>query len=220
VFDEFDSIAGRRSGRSDGGTRAGNAIVAQLLTELDGFRPEVPVLIIGTTNRIDIIDDALLRPSRFRPIRIDLPDEVARREIARVHAKHFQVEVSEQLLDRISRATDKMNGDEIRSIFRDARADELVGYPRRRADARRLGELVGALRLSQQEHQIDSTVETAGHRPGRRAGLTVITPARVTPRRPPADREVAVTETVEAGGSGPVIRMPSQRTDSEEEQSS
>ena len=67
VFDEFDSIAGRRSGNEDGGARAGNAIVAQLLTELDGFRPEVPVLIIGTTNRIDLIDDALLRPSRFRP---------------------------------------------------------------------------------------------------------------------------------------------------------
>ena len=79
VFDEFDSIAGRRSGRDDGGSRAGNAIVAQLLTELDGFRPEVPVLIIGTTNRIDIIDDALLRPSRFRPIKIGLPDEPARR---------------------------------------------------------------------------------------------------------------------------------------------
>ena len=70
VFDEFDSIAGKRTGRDDGGSRAGNAVVAQLLTELDGFRPEVPVLIIGTTNRIDIIDEALLRPSRFREIKI------------------------------------------------------------------------------------------------------------------------------------------------------
>jgi transitional endoplasmic reticulum ATPase len=159
VFDEFDSIAARRTGRADGGSRAGNAIVAQLLTELDGFRPEVPVLIIGTTNRIDIIDDALLRPSRFKPVRIDLPDDTARREIAAVHARHFGIRVSDRLLDRISEATDKMNGDEIRSIFRDARADELVGDARRPASARRLGELVGELRRAQQEHQIDAALD-------------------------------------------------------------
>ncbi len=83
VFDEFDSIAAKRTGRDDGGSRAGNAVVAQLLTELDGFRPEVPVLIIGTTNRIDMIDEALLRPSRFRRSRSDLPMSPARKEIAR-----------------------------------------------------------------------------------------------------------------------------------------
>lgn len=216
VFDEFDSIAGRRSGRGDGGSRAGNAIVAQLLTELDGFRPEVPVLIIGTTNRIDIIDDALLRPSRFRPIRIDLPDELARREIAKVHARHFGIPVSGGLLDRISRATDRMNGDEIRSIFRDARADELVGEPRRPADARRLGELVGALRLGQQEHEIDST-EVAGTRPGRRATFTVLTPLRRPARRLVPEGELTVTETVPTGGSAPVIRPSEPSIDSEEE---
>jgi transitional endoplasmic reticulum ATPase len=220
VFDEFDSIAGRRSGRSDGGTRAGNAIVAQLLTELDGFRPEVPVLIIGTTNRIDIIDDALLRPSRFRPIRIDLPDEHARRDIARVHAQHFGVKVSGRLLDRISRATDKMNGDEIRSIFRDARADELVGKPPRPADARRLGELVGALRLSQQEHQIDSAADAVPGRPARRPGLTRLTgPRRSAARRPETDGELTVTETVPPRGPGPTIAPQSPHIESEEEQS-
>ncbi|MBY8847826.1 ATP-binding protein [Saccharothrix sp. MB29] len=165
VFDEFDSIAGRRTGREDGGSRAGNAIVAQLLTEMDGFRPEVPVLIIGTTNRLDIIDDALLRPSRFRPIRIDLPDEAARREIARVHAAHFEVEVSEAVLDRIAVATSRMNGDEIRSIFRDARANEVVGDPPRRADARALGELVGLLRRNAQERDSDRQAGAAGRRP-------------------------------------------------------
>jgi transitional endoplasmic reticulum ATPase len=134
VFDEFDSIAAQRSGRDDGGSRAGNAIVAQLLTELDGFRPEVPVLIIGTTNRIDLIDEALLRPSRFRPIRIDLPDAAARLEIARVHAAHFGVPVTPGLLRGIAAAAEGLNGDDIRSIFRDGRADELVGS--RRASTR------------------------------------------------------------------------------------
>ncbi|MCP4657045.1 MAG: ATP-binding protein, partial [bacterium] len=70
VFDEFDSIAARRTGRDDGGSRAGNALVAQILTEMDGFRPEVPILVIGTTNRRELIDEALLRPSRFQPVAI------------------------------------------------------------------------------------------------------------------------------------------------------
>jgi transitional endoplasmic reticulum ATPase len=183
VFDEFDSIAGRRSGRDDGGSRAGNAIVAQLLTELDGFRPEVPVLIIGTTNRIDIIDDALLRPSRFRPIKIDLPDERAREAIARVHAEHFEIEHSDALLTAIAAATEGMNGDEIRSIFRDARADELAG-DRRRPDARRLGELIGTLRLAQQQRDIDKArqfgrpVSGHGSHPAAGRSMTVLTGPR------------------------------------------
>jgi len=92
-FDEFDSIAGQRSAHAGGGERANNAVVAQLLTELDGFRRDQAVLLIGTTNRIDIIDEALLRPSRLRPIEIGMPDFNARREVARKHAESFGVEV-------------------------------------------------------------------------------------------------------------------------------
>jgi transitional endoplasmic reticulum ATPase len=168
VFDEFDSIASKRSGRDDGGSRAGNAVVAQLLTELDGFRPEVPVLIIGTTNRIDIIDEALMRPSRFRGINIGLPeDPESRRAIARIHARHFQVECGDELLDAIANATNGMNGDEIRSIFRDAKVNELVG-DRRTADARVLGEIIGRLRAAQQEREAESR-ELSG-RPGAHGG--------------------------------------------------
>ena len=88
-FDEFDSIAAQRSNYSDGGARANNAVVAQLLTELDGFRQDQTVLVIGTTNRIDIIDEALLRPSRFRPLEIGLPDAAARRRVAQIQARSF-----------------------------------------------------------------------------------------------------------------------------------
>jgi transitional endoplasmic reticulum ATPase len=152
VFDEFDSIAARRSGQPDGGSRAGNAVVAQLLTELDGFRPEVPVLIIGTTNRLDIIDEALLRPSRFRPIEIGPPEVDARREIAAHHARHFGVEVGPQLLDHIATSTQGCSGDEIRSLFRDARAGELVG-DHRPADPYRLGQVLGELRRARRQRE-------------------------------------------------------------------
>jgi transitional endoplasmic reticulum ATPase len=180
VFDEFDSIAAKRSGRDDGGSRAGNAVVAQLLTELDGFRPEVPVLIIGTTNRIDIIDEALLRPSRFREIKIGLPEEpAARKEIARIHAAHFEVAVTDELLDVIANATNGMNGDEIRSIFRDAKTNELVG-DRRPADARVLGEMIGRLRLAQQNREAESR-ELSG-RPTARPGRAAHRAAPLTPR--------------------------------------
>ncbi|HEY6190519.1 MAG TPA: ATP-binding protein [Pyrinomonadaceae bacterium] len=91
-FDEFDSIASQRSTYSDGGARANNAVVAQFLTEMDGFRQEQAVLVIGTTNRIDIIDEALLRPSRLRPIEISLPDHTGRRRVAEIHAQNFGVD--------------------------------------------------------------------------------------------------------------------------------
>jgi transitional endoplasmic reticulum ATPase len=91
-FDEFDSIASQRSTYSDGGARANNAVVAQFLTEMDGFRQEQAVLVIGTTNRIDIIDEALLRPSRLRPIEISLPDHTGRQRVAEIHAQNFGVD--------------------------------------------------------------------------------------------------------------------------------
>jgi transitional endoplasmic reticulum ATPase len=122
VFDEFDSIAARRSGGVDdgGGTRAANAMVAQILTEMDGFRPDVPMIVIGTTNRLDIIDSALLRPSRFRSFHIGLPDPEARKQIIRVHARDHHIELADDLVEGIAAATEGWNGDEIRSLFRDA----------------------------------------------------------------------------------------------------
>lgn len=117
-FDEFDSIAARRGNLTDGASRASNAVVAQLLTELDGFRDDQDLLVIGTTNRLDIIDAALLRPSRFQPVEIGLPDVTARRRIAAIHAHNFGVPLPDaDMLDQIAAETEGFNGDEIRAIF-------------------------------------------------------------------------------------------------------
>lgn len=156
VFDEFDSIAAKRTGRDDGGSRAGNALVAQILTEMDGFRPDVPMLVIGTTNRLNLIDEALLRPSRFQPIAIGLPDEAARRRIAEVHARHFRVEVSPELLDVIADATYGFNGDQIRSLFRDACVGMHCESPPKQPTPERLGFLVGRVRAASDEQRVES----------------------------------------------------------------
>jgi transitional endoplasmic reticulum ATPase len=155
VFDEFDAIAGRRTERDDGGGRAGNAMVAQLLTELDGFREDVPYLVIGTTNQLRLIDPAMLRPSRFRPIRIDLPRIEARRAIIRVHAKRFNIELSDELVEMIAEATNFRSGDDIQSIFRDAYVGRhLHDVPAE--DPQRLGELVGRLNRAVREQREDT----------------------------------------------------------------
>ena len=159
VFDEFDAIATKRSGREDGGNRAGNAVVAQMLTEMDGFRPDVPMLVIGTTNRLELIDEALLRPIRFQAIPIDLPDEVARRGIVQVHAKHFQLDqyLSPALLDIIAEATSLFNGDEIRLIFRQAYVGLYCEKPPREINAQRFGELVGDIRRNKEKRNTDAS---------------------------------------------------------------
>jgi len=150
VFDEFDSIAASRSTSDDGGSRAGNAMVAQILTEMDGFRPDVQMLVIGTTNRLEIIDRALLRPSRFQSFHIGLPDPDARRGIIEVHSERFSIDVT-GLIDPLVTASDGWNGDEIRALFRDA----FVGQWRedKAADAERLGELVGLYQRARREQQ-------------------------------------------------------------------
>jgi transitional endoplasmic reticulum ATPase len=119
-----------------------------------------------------MIDDALLRPSRFKPVRIDLPGLQARKEIAAKHAERYKVPVDDRLLDQIARSTEQMNGDEISSIFRDARAGEIIGQLRekpRPADAFRLGELVGLLRRTMRERDLDREQPT-GPRRGAAAG--------------------------------------------------
>ncbi|MFF3329843.1 ATP-binding protein [Streptomyces sp. NPDC002888] len=151
VFDEFDAIAAERSARQDGGSRVGNSVVAQILTEMDGFRPEVQMLVIGTTNRIDIIDSALLRPSRFRSIHIELPSLAARRQILRHHAHRYHVELEDELLELISGATDLWNGDELRSLMRNASIEEnLEGRP---PTALQMGRLVGRIQHERRQRK-------------------------------------------------------------------
>lgn len=129
VFDEFDSIAFHRGGGEDGASRASNAVVAQLLTEMDGFRGDQQVLVIGTTNRTDIIDPAFLRPSRLTPIEIPLPAEAARRRIIEIYLAKYMIRrdaAIDACLDRVVEGSRGFNGDDLQSLFRDAKSQELL----------------------------------------------------------------------------------------------
>ena len=86
-FDEIDAIAPRRGGNF-GDANVTERVVSQLLTELDGLEDLRNVVTIGATNRIDIVDNALLRPGRFdRIVEVPVPDKESRMEILRIHTK-------------------------------------------------------------------------------------------------------------------------------------
>ncbi|MBV9668089.1 MAG: CDC48 family AAA ATPase, partial [Nitrososphaeraceae archaeon] len=86
-FDELDAVAPRR-GRSEGDAHVTERVISQMLTEMDGLEDLKGVVVIGATNRPDIIDEALLRPGRFdRILEVPLPDKEARKDILKIHTK-------------------------------------------------------------------------------------------------------------------------------------
>lgn len=87
-FDELDSIAQARGGSSGDGGGAGDRVVNQLLTEMDGVGSKKQLFFIGATNRPDILDDALLRPGRLdQHIYIPLPDKPSRLNILKANLR-------------------------------------------------------------------------------------------------------------------------------------
>jgi SpoVK/Ycf46/Vps4 family AAA+-type ATPase len=117
-FDEIDAIASRRL--SGPGSELRASLVAQLLTEMDGFEPLKGVVVLASTNRIEAIDPALLRPGRFdRIIHIGLPDEPCCRKILEVALRDKPV-VEGLPLDRLAAASTGLSGAEIVAACNDA----------------------------------------------------------------------------------------------------
>lgn len=117
-FDEIDSIAPRRGTSSDGNVT--ERVVNQLLTEIDGLEALHDVVIIGATNRPDILDTALLRPGRFdRIIMTPVPDKAVRMEIFKIHTKNMPLAKDVKLEDLAERSEGYVGAD-IESICREA----------------------------------------------------------------------------------------------------
>jgi len=96
-IDEIDAVGRERGAGIGGGNDEREQTLNQLLTEMDGFKENKGVIIVGATNRVDILDPALLRPGRFdRQIEIGLPDRLGRIGILQVHAQNkiFDEDVS------------------------------------------------------------------------------------------------------------------------------
>src|SRR4051794_30046730 len=119
-IDEIDAI-GRK--RGDGGAAADrefDTTLNQLLVEMDGFNTNKGVILIGATNRVDVLDKALLRPGRFdRQIHIGLPDIAGREAILAVHA--LKVPLAEGAdLKSLARATAGFSGAELGNLINEA----------------------------------------------------------------------------------------------------
>ena len=125
-FDEIDSIVPRRGVRYDSGVT--DRIVNQLLTELDGLVRLEGVVVIGATNRPDIIDPALLRPGRFdRIIYVPPPDKKARLEILKVHTRKMPL-APDVNLQEIAELTEGYTGADLAALCREAAMTALREY--------------------------------------------------------------------------------------------
>ncbi|RPB02845.1 AAA-domain-containing protein [Choiromyces venosus 120613-1] len=90
IFDELDAICKQRGSKNDG-TGVGDSVVNQLLSKLDGVDQLNNILVIGMTNRMDMIDEALLRPGRLEVhMEISLPDEAGRHQILKIHTNKMR----------------------------------------------------------------------------------------------------------------------------------
>jgi len=88
-IDEIDAVGRERGSGIGGGNDEREQTLNQLLTEMDGFKENKGVIVVGATNRVDILDPALLRPGRFdRQVTVNLPDRLGRISILKVHSKN------------------------------------------------------------------------------------------------------------------------------------
>jgi len=124
IFDELDAVCKQRGSGAGGGTGVGDSVVNQLLSKLDGVDALNNILLIGMTNRKDMIDEALLRPGRLEVhVEISLPDEHGRAQILNIHTNNLS---KNNLLGRdvdinqLARETKNYSGAEISGLVRAA----------------------------------------------------------------------------------------------------
>jgi len=129
-IDEIDAVGRRRgSGANSGGHDEREQTLNAILVEMDGFASTDKVIVIAATNRVDVLDPALLRPGRFdRHIHVNLPDIAGREQILQVHAGRVKLD-PEVDLTRIARGTPGFSGADLESLINEgalhaARADQ------------------------------------------------------------------------------------------------
>jgi len=170
-IDEIDAVGRARGNRQmQGGNDERENTLNQLLTEMDGFGTNSGVIILAATNRVDILDKALLRAGRFdRQIHVDLPELNDRIEIFKVHLKPLQL--AEELdIKKLSRQTPGFSGADIANVCNEA-ALIAARHDKKKVDANdfnlAIDRIIGGLEkkskvlTSEEKHSI--AVHEAGH---------------------------------------------------------
>ena len=192
VFDELDSYAGARGRQDSGAAGADHSLVNQLLTEMDGFRSEELVFVVGTTNFVESLDPALLRPGRFEfALHIPYPNEEDRRAILRVHDAALGTQLSADALEYAVKRTDDLvpgpgggvrySGDHLQALCRQLARTRLreaqTGLSAPADVERAIEQYLDRPRLTTAEERVVATHE---------AGHAVV--ALACPSAPPIDR--------------------------------
>ena len=119
-IDEIDAVGRHRGHGVGGGHDEREQTLNALLVEMDGFTANENVIVIAATNRVDVLDPALLRPGRFdRQVTVNLPDAAGREQILRVHARKVKL-APEVDLGPIARATTGFSGAELANLVNEA----------------------------------------------------------------------------------------------------
>jgi cell division protease FtsH len=119
-IDEIDAVGRERGAGIGGGNDEREQTLNQLLTEMDGFKENKGVIVVGATNRVDILDAALLRPGRFdRQITVGLPDRLGRIGILKVHARNKPLAEDVSLVQLANR-TPGFSGADLANLLNEA----------------------------------------------------------------------------------------------------
>jgi cell division protease FtsH len=167
-IDEIDAI-GRKRGRADNSTEYDQTL-NQILVEMDGFEGRSTVVVLAATNRVDILDSALLRPGRFdRKVHVELPDRAARAAILKVHARGKPV-AADADLDELAARTTGLSGADLANLMNEGailsarKGADVIGMPEllEAIDRSLAGPARHGRRFSEHEREIVAYHE-AGH---------------------------------------------------------
>ncbi|CAI5510793.1 unnamed protein product [Closterium sp. Naga37s-1] len=119
-IDELDAVGRQRGGGMGGGNDEREQTINQLLTEMDGFQGNTGVIVLGATNRPDVLDAALTRPGRFdRQVVVDRPDVKGRVKILEVHSRGKRLDASVDL-EKVARRTPGFTGADLQNLMNEA----------------------------------------------------------------------------------------------------
>lgn len=119
-LDEIDAVGRKRANDQPGSGQEAAQTLNAILVEMDGFTSDDKVIVMAATNRVDVLDPALLRPGRFdRRIHVDLPDIKGRESILKVHVKNVKL-ADDVDLSVVARATPTYSGAELENIVNEA----------------------------------------------------------------------------------------------------